>query len=245
MRAVAIVAVPDVLALDVTCPVEVFALANRWLPEQERYQVALLAPRAGPLPAFGGLSLLAERSLADPLDGELDTLVVAGGEGVFDVLGSAPLVAAVGRLAGRARRVAGICTGAFLLGAAGLLAGRRVTTHRNRCDELAERWPDALVEREVLFICDDSIATTAGRTAGVDLALSFVEEDHGRAFAVRVGRELADFLVAHGRVRSGGPPPRPDDAGLPALLHWIIGNAPILEACNTGGRGPLKVRGRP
>jgi transcriptional regulator GlxA family with amidase domain len=121
----------------------------------------------------------------------LDTLVVPGGD-AGDA--RAELAAWLRASTGRTRRVTSVCTGAFLLAEAGLLAGRRATTHWAYSDELARRFPDVCVDAEPIYIRDGNVTTSAGVTAGIDLALALVEEDIGRAAALTVARHLVVFL---------------------------------------------------
>jgi len=193
-RRVWIVAFPGVQALDVTGPHEVFALANRVEPRRPvRYEVSLVAPKAGPVVSGTGLALMPTHTLSQAT-GRVDTLLVAGGLGTRTALHDRRLVGWIARTARRARRVASVCTGAFLLGEAGLLAGRRVTTHWIACDDLQRRYPDARVERDPIFVRDGALYTSAGITAGIDLALQLVEEDCGRDVALTVARWLVVYL---------------------------------------------------
>jgi len=194
MRRVWIVAFPGAQVLDVTGPWEVFALANRaGGTRAPRYAVSVVAPSAGAIATSGGLALIAQRTLAQAT-GPVDTLVVAGGEGTGPHLRDGRLVRWIARAARRARRVASVCTGAFLLAEAGLLDGRRATTHWAMCDALARRFPAVRVERDPIFVRDGHVFTSAGITAGIDLALQLVEEDCGRDVALTVARWLVMFL---------------------------------------------------
>ncbi len=200
MRRVVIVAFPDFQLLDVTGPWEVFGRATRWLREQGRaggYALELTATRRGSVTSSSGLSLGVPKALAR-LRGSLDTLVVAGGTGTAHALADRALVDFVKAAAGRARRTASVCTGAFLLAEAGLLDGRRATTHWNACARLAARYPKVRVEPDPIFVRAGRFWTSAGVTAGMDLALALVEEDHGREVALGVARELVLFLKRPG-----------------------------------------------
>jgi transcriptional regulator GlxA family with amidase domain len=209
-RSVALLAVHDAQILDVTGPLEVFSSAERELARRRRlggprapaspgpaYQLLLVAPRRGRLATTSGLELVAPRALSD-LRGRLDTFLVAGGRGVQAALRDRALVAGVRRVARRARRVGSVCTGAYLLAEAGLLDGRRVTTHWASCQDLAQRYPRLTVEPDPIFVRDGSVITSAGVTAGMDLALALVEEDHGRELALAVARRLVMFLKRPG-----------------------------------------------
>ena len=191
MRRIVIVAFPDVQSLDVAGPAEVFAAASG------DYRVEVVAPVPGVVRASSGLALWADRALAD-VRGPLDTLVVAGGEGTPAVMADADVLAAVRRLAPRCTRMASVCSGAFVLAAAGLLDGRRATTHWGWCDTLAHAFPAVTVEPDRIFVRDGDVWTSAGVTAGIDLALAMVEEDLGREVALAVARRLVVFLKRPG-----------------------------------------------
>jgi len=200
-RRVAMVVYPDVQILDITGPLEVFGRTARWLVEQDRcrqppYSVELLAAHPGIVRSSSGLELVVRRSFAE-VRGGIDTLLVAGGIGARRSPGD-ELVSWLRRVAPRVRRLASVCTGAFLLAEAGLLDGRRATTHWRACRELAERFPHVAVETDPIFVRDGRIYTSAGVTAGMDLALAMVEEDHGREVALAVARELVMFLKRPG-----------------------------------------------
>jgi len=191
MRRVVIVAFPGVQSLDVVGPAEVFASAS------DEYRVEIVAPLAGVVRASSGLALFADAALTD-LRGDIDTLVVAGGEGTRRVMADERFVGAIRRLAPTCRRVASVCSGAFVLAAAGLLDGRRATTHWGWCDALAEAFPKITVEADRIFVRDGQVWTSAGVTAGIDLALAMVEEDVGRDVALAVARRLVVFLKRPG-----------------------------------------------
>src|SRR4051812_8002391 len=135
MRRIVLLAFDDVQSLDVTGPAEVFSIAGKVAQQRDPYRVELVAPSAGPIRTNSGLALVPDRAAAS-VRGPLDTLVVAGGSGVEEALTDERLVRWVRGAAGRARRVASVCTGAFLLAEAGLLDGRRAATHWAGCDEL-------------------------------------------------------------------------------------------------------------
>jgi transcriptional regulator GlxA family with amidase domain len=193
-RRVWMLAFPDAQVLDVTGPWEVFAIANRvGNPRAPRYALTLVAPVAGSFATSGGLSLVAQRSLAEAT-GPVDTLLVAGGLGTRPGYRDPRLIPWLRRTARRARRVASVCSGAFLLAEAGLLDGRRAVTHWAVCDGLQRRFPAVRVERDPIFVRDGNVFTSAGITAGMDLALELVEEDFGRDLALTVARGLVMFL---------------------------------------------------
>lgn len=195
-RHVVLVAYPGVQTLDVAGPFEVFASANRYCtPGRPGYAVELASPRGGTVRGASGLCLAGTTPLAR-VRGPIDTLLVAGGteEALREVADRGGLPAWLRRRSPRVRRVGSVCTGAFVLAAAGLLAGRRVATHWGACDALAERCPDATVERDALFVVDPPLYTSAGVSAAIDLTLALVEEDLGPPVALAVARDLVLFL---------------------------------------------------
>jgi len=199
---IAMAVYPGVQVLDVTGPLEVFANANRRLDQAgdrraARYALEIAARAAGPVRTTSGIELVATRAFGD-VRGALDTLLVAGGDGVADALRDRELVAFVRRRARHARRVASVCTGTFLLAEAGLLDGRRATTHWAACARLAARHPGVRVESDPIFVRDGKYWSSAGVCAGMDLALALVEQDHGRELALTVARHLVLFLKRPG-----------------------------------------------
>jgi transcriptional regulator GlxA family with amidase domain len=191
-RRVVVIAFPGVQSLDVTGPVEVFASANDRERRRE-YAITLASADGRPVRTSSGLSLVPDAAVSD-VRGPVDTLVVAGGDGTAAALADRVLIAAVGRLARRARRVTSVCSGAFLLAEAGLLDGRRATTHWSACAVLARRYPAIEVDPDPIFTRDGNVWTSAGVTAGMDLALALVEDDLGRDTALDIARRLVLFL---------------------------------------------------
>jgi transcriptional regulator GlxA family with amidase domain len=191
-RRVAIVAFPGVQILDVTGPHEVFARAGQ-SEARRAYAVEVLAAKAGPLASQSGLRLVADRSWRE-VRGGIDTLLVAGGTGTAEAMRDTALLRWLARMAPRVRRLGSVCSGTFVLAAAGLLDGRRVTTHWAWCRTLAEMFPRLTVEPDPIFVRDGNLWTSAGVTAGMDLALALVEEDLGRALALETARQLVLFL---------------------------------------------------
>jgi transcriptional regulator GlxA family with amidase domain len=199
VRVIDVLAYPAVQLLDVTGPVQVFASANDLTAVAggaRPYEFRVVTPGGENVTASSGVTLAAA-PLTNP--GEvLDTLLVAGGEGVEAAIENPVLVEWVRQRAAQARRVASVCTGAFMLAAAGLLDGRRAATHWKYCTKLAQRFPAVHVEPDPIFICDGPVWTSAGVTAGIDLALALVEEDLGRSMALAVARYLVVFLKRPG-----------------------------------------------
>lgn len=194
MPRVVIVAFEGAQILDVTGPGEVFAATNRQLGS-DAYQVILATVRGGPIGTSCGI-VMATAALRRMRPGRGDTVIVAGGE-------EAPVNAALAdqvcldwirRAHGRVRRLASVCSGAFVLAAAGVLDGRRAATHWSECDRLARYRPQVTVDRNAVFIQEGSIWTSAGVTTGIDMALAMVEEDHGTAVADAVAGRLVLYL---------------------------------------------------
>jgi transcriptional regulator GlxA family with amidase domain len=186
IRRVVIAAFPECMSLDVVGPAEVFASAGA-------YDVEIVAPDAAPFFMSNGMQVVPHSAMAD-LRGPIDTLVIAGGQGTRRMATDPRVVAWTRDAAKRSRRVTSVCSGAFVLAAAGLLDGRRATTHWQWCDTLASLYPDVVVERDSIFVVDGSVYTSAGVTAGMDLALALVEEDLGPDVARDVAQQLVVFL---------------------------------------------------
>ncbi len=198
-RVIELLAFPAVQLLDVAGPLQVFASANDLLAGPGRAQ-----PYAPRVVAQGDLGVVASAGLGlaaaplPPVDAALDTLMVAGGQGVQAAAADPVLVEWVRARAMRARRLASVCTGAFLLAASGLLDGRRAATHWSLCAELARTFPAVRVEPDPIFVRDGPVWTSAGVTAGIDLALALVQQDLGRSVALAVARYLVVFLKRPG-----------------------------------------------
>ncbi len=229
--------------LDLAGPAEVFAQANRLRARSRAGPcgaafVPLYTVEVVVIPAAGaqdlatttcGVSLAPGRSLAalHADTSAIDTLVLAGGEGARNRAGEPDLCAAVSLLAGRSRRVASVCTGAFVLAATGLLEGRRAVTHWRWCDHLARNYPGIRVEAEPIFIRDGNIWTSAGITAGMDLMLALVEDDHGHDLALAIARELVMFLRrpgGQGQFSAALAAQSAPGSGLRDLVAWIADN---------------------
>ncbi len=196
---IAFVLYPGFVPLDLAGPLDVFTMAGRLarerrLPSPYRFSFVAVAP--GPVPSVAGLPMLADT----PADAcAPHTLLVPGGADMDRAEQDPALLALIGDLATRATRVVSVCTGALLLAACGLLDGRRAATHWTFAANLARRYPAVSVEPDAIFVRDGNVATSAGVTAGIDLALDLVEEDLGPAIAL----ETARMLVVYRR-RVGG-----------------------------------------
>ncbi len=196
-RATAVLAYDGAELLDIACITTPLSLANLIGRLPDPYRVQVLSLHGSPIRCQTGLTLQADGTLEHVL-GPVDTLFVAGGLGHHRAAEVEPLLRHVRRLAATSRRVASVCTGASVLAAAGLLDGRRATTHWNFAADLARRYPQVEVDPNPIYIRDGSIATAAGVTSALDLTLSFIEEDHGVPLARQVARNLVTYLQRPG-----------------------------------------------
>lgn len=196
-RATAVIAYDGAELLDIACVTTPLALANMIGGPRDPYRVQVLSLHAAPIRCETGLTLQADGALEHVL-GPVDTLIVTGGLGHQRAADAEPLLRQVRRLAATSRRVASVCTGASVLAAAGLLDGRRATTHWRFAADLARRYPRVEVDPDPIFIRDGRIATAAGVTSALDLTLSFIEDDHGVPLARQVARDLVTYLQRPG-----------------------------------------------
>ncbi|HEY3598297.1 MAG TPA: GlxA family transcriptional regulator [Paraburkholderia sp.] len=197
MRSVAIAIFPGVQALDVAGPVDVFAEANRFIGPDERYDVALLAAEAGSMRASNGMSISADATFEYGRR-DYDLALVAGGPGLPEHTPDARLLEWLSTVAARCTRFGSICTGTFALGHAGLLDERNVTTHWQHAAQLATQFPKARVDFDRIYLRDERLVTSAGVTAGIDLSLALVTEDHGPHIALAVAKRLVVFSQRQG-----------------------------------------------
>ncbi|WP_296254648.1 MULTISPECIES: GlxA family transcriptional regulator [unclassified Pseudomonas] len=229
LRSIHILAFPNVQLLDVTGPLQVFASANVHAAQHGRaapYSLSVIAHQKGCVVSSAGLGLHTHPLPATPSD----TLIIAGGRGVHAAVRDQNLLRWVRDRAASARRIASVCTGAFLLAEAGILEGHRVVTHWDSCDELARRYPGVQVDPEPIFINEGALWTSAGVTAGIDLALAMVEADLGRGVALAVARDLVVFLKRPGgqsqfsTALSMQHATRGQDSRFGDLHAWILDN---------------------
>jgi len=197
-RRILLLAAPDSQILDLVGPFQVFTRASEILARSHPsmpplYSLEVVTTERGMLLTSCGLRLKAHRTFRQ-VRGSADTLLIMGGACIEAGREDAAVVQWLQRLATRLRRVGSICTGAFLLARAGVLNGRRATTHWKYCDLLARRYPAVKVERDPIFVRDGNVYTSAGVTAGMDMALALVEEDAGSTLALEVARELVLYL---------------------------------------------------
>jgi transcriptional regulator GlxA family with amidase domain len=193
-RTIAFLIFPDFQILDAAGPIAAFEIAGRYVPGA--YALRVIAAEAGPVRSSSGVAMTAEA--LDAVQ-RIDTLVIAGGEGTRSPAIDEPVLSFVRQTAATARRISSVCSGAYVLAAAGLLDGRRATTHWNRGPDFARRFPKVQLEPDRIYVRDGPIWTSAGITAGIDLVLAMIAEDLGET----VARQTAQQLVVYHR-RPGG-----------------------------------------
>ena len=194
-------------ALDITGPLEVFSLTNEFLANGSArlnypYKIDLIAEKSGPVTLSSGLRLVPNYCLESPVETpcftEVDTFLIPGGNGVQAVRENDTVLSFIRHQSTIARRLASVCSGTFLLAQAGLLEGKTVTTHWQVSSRLAHEFPTLQVEPDLIFTRDGNIYTSAGITAGIDLALCLVEEDYGRKVSLAVAKELVVYMKRQG-----------------------------------------------
>ena len=236
MKTIACLLYPDVMSLDITGPLQVFASANGELRRQGRpdaYRLLVLADEVGPIATSAGFQLVAERAWRDCDAAELDTLLIPGGLGETAQCANQPLLAWLQHAETRVRRLGSVCSGALILAAAGMLKGRRATTHWADVAALSCH-PGIAVDGDRLHTYDPTgrdgdahVFTSAGVTAGIDLALALVEADLGRPVALAVARRLVMFLRRPGGQAQFSALLAPDASRTPrllSLLEWMAQN---------------------
>jgi len=217
-----VVTFPGAQILDIAGPLEVFSVAG-FLDPDARYRTSLVSVSGGLMLMTSGVEVAAD--LISECEGPIDTLVVAGGRGKLVAAEDDQLLEQVRRLAGSSRRVTSVCTGAFVLAAAGLLDDRRVTSHWRWCPQLASMYPRLRVDANAIYVRDGRVWTSAGITAGIDLALALVADDHGQHLAAAVARELVVYLRrAGGQTQFSVPLAAQvsEREPLRELLEWIV-----------------------
>ncbi|GEN60419.1 GlxA family transcriptional regulator [Acetobacter nitrogenifigens] len=244
-KTIVMVALPGVQLLDVCGPLDVFAEANAQVGREE-YRLVVAAIEPGPVRSSSGVRLVADRIIGDDEDGAIDTLLVAGRPNAAVCPVDDVVVAWLRRRAPTARRFGSVCSGAFFLAAAGLLDGKRVTTHWAVAEELTRQFPDVMVDAEAIHVADGALRTAAGVTAGLDLALSLVEEDLGHEVARKVASQLVMFFKRPGgqmQFSRKGVAALPGRSALQELQRWVAANPGLNHSvANLAGRMDLSTR---
>ena len=210
-REVVLVGFDGMQLLNLVGPAEMLDAATQVLGDGGGYDVRIATPDGAPVRGSTGMRIAADHALAHVRPRAVDTVIAGGGMRIGEAVGDERLIAGLGRVAAGARRTCSVCTGAFLLAGAGLLDGRAATTHWAFCAELARRHPRVRVEPDRIFVRDGAVATSAGSTAGMDLTLALIEEDHGPEIARAVARWTVMFLQ-----RPGGQSQFSERLALPA-----------------------------
>jgi len=228
-KTVAMLAYQGAEILDVVGPLDVFAAANalyRNFGLAEPYRIFILADQAGLFATSSGMKLFADAGWQDWAQ-QTDTLLIAGTQHYREIDHSLPVVPWIKTMASRVRRLASVCTGAFLLAETGLLDGGRATTHWLACDLFATCYPKVDLQGDAIFVKEGSIYSSAGVTAGMDLALALVEEDLGRSVSLEIARLLVVFLKRPGGQSQFSANLRAQsvtDSRLKPMLEWLSGN---------------------
>jgi transcriptional regulator GlxA family with amidase domain len=198
MKSVAIVLFPGVQSLDVAGPLDVFAEANRFVPPQDGYRMVTVGAAPYPIIASNGMPLGAQYEIGQAPT-EFEVVLVPGGPLLPELPAMPKITAWLHAAVPNAERYGSICTGAFILGHAGLLDGKQAATHWSHAQQLADQFPLARVEPDRIYVRDGALVTSAGVTAGIDMALALVAQDHGAAISLAVAKRL--LVVAQ---RQGG-----------------------------------------
>lgn len=226
VQKVAIAIHDGVQALDVAGPVDVFAEANMFVPDGEGYEAVLIGATRAPVRASNRMQIVADLSFEEATGG-FDILLVAGGPGLPDADPDPAMCAWLQHAPSRASIYGSICTGAFALGHAGLLDGKRVTTHWQNAQKLADRFSAAEVEHDRIHLRDGRLVTSAGVTAGIDLALALVGERHGQAVAVAVAKRLVVVAQRQGGQSQFSPylsAPADPESPVARVQHFVTDN---------------------
>ncbi|MBV1933678.1 MAG: GlxA family transcriptional regulator [Parvibaculaceae bacterium] len=213
--------------LDIVGPMEMFSGASQTGDGVARYATTLAASKTGPLTSTGQMRLMADRTFDSFTEADLrkiDTLLIAGGVGISNAMREGDVMAFIKRAAPHARRIGSICTGAFALARLGMLDGRRATTHWEEVGRMKDRYPEIDVEEDALYVRDEHIWTSAGVTAGIDMALAMIEDDYGHDVTLAVARRHVVYMIRPGGqsqfsarlIGQSKPPGR-----LGTLVEWL------------------------
>ncbi|MBB5703681.1 transcriptional regulator GlxA family with amidase domain [Ochrobactrum daejeonense] len=244
-KTVALIVPPNAQSLDVSGPLDVFLEANRQAPDRVAYDIRLVSTAPDRTVKAGGMTLVADASIATKIE-QIDTLLVAGTPEYHQADAATGLHDWLRHHAPQARRYGSVCTGAFFLGAAGLLDNRTVTTHWQHAGELANRFPAARVIPDMIYVEDGPLYTSAGVTAGIDLALKLIEDDHGRELALTVARRLVVFLKRPGgqsQFSAHLAAQIATEGRIQAIQHWILDHLSMdLTIASLAARAAMSVR---
>lgn len=250
---IALIVFPGVQALDVTGPMDVFAEANAFVPPEKRYQLDVLGLEAGLLTCSNGLTIQAHRHYTQA-SRDYDLVLCAGGPALPDQDFGPAFYAWLRTLCHHSRRFGSICNGALMLARAGLLDGRHVTTHWGDVAALARVCPTAKLEADRLYVQDDNLFTSAGVTAGIDLSLYVLSQDHGPAVALSVAKRLVVFTQRSGGQSQFSPfltAATPEDSPVAVVQQFVQANlradltiSELAQAANMSARNFSRVFAR-
>jgi transcriptional regulator GlxA family with amidase domain len=243
---IAIAVPPNAQSLDISGPLDAFLEANRQTDGRALYDIQLIAIGTQRAVKVGGMSLVADSCIQDNANPTFDTLLVAGTPDYTQAYTNYAFQAWLTQRVPHMRRYGSVCTGAFFLGAAGLLDGRIATTHWEHAAELAERFPLARVMPDQIYVEDGSLYTSAGVTAGIDLALKLIEDDHGHDIALKVARRLVVFLKRPGgqsQFSAHLAAQTATEGRIQAVQHWILEHLTAdLSLTTLADRAAMSVR---
>lgn len=225
-KTIAIVVPPSAQSLDISGPVDAFLEAEKQSAGAASYDIKLLSMTTELCVQAGGMSILTDHLFGD-FTAPIDTLLVAGTPDYRCALEMPEFTDWLKQAAPNAHRYGSVCTGAFFLGAAGLLDGRQATTHWRQAAELAARYPKATIMPDAIYIRDGELYTSAGVTAGIDLALRLIEDDHGRELALKIARQLVVFLRRPGgqsQFSAHLAAQMASESRVQAIQRWILEN---------------------
>jgi len=229
-RRIVFVVFEGALATDIAGPSDAFGIANRTDETRDAlYELRYVSIAGGPVRTSSGLVVETSRARSEPLDG-IDTLIVSGGSFIQETILDQPLVRWIAKASALARRTCSVCSGAFLLAEAGLLEGRNAVTHWSMADVFRARYPNVKLALDPIFVQDGPVWSSAGVTAGIDLAVALIGRDHGSALAMAVSKQMVMFLQRQGgqaqfsaALLAQAGTCRRDDA-LPAITSYIAEN---------------------
>lgn len=223
---------PRFQLLDIAGPCDAFGEVKVLTNGECEYEILTISTTRGPVQSSSGLTVTPDRTIFDPCP-HLDTLIVPGGLGVFNILEDTTIIEWIANQGEDCRRISAVCNGVFALGAAGMINGKTVTTHWMDAPRLSSMFKRAVVEPDRIFVKDEHIYSTAGVTAGIDLSLVFIEEDFGKKMALDVAKYLVVYLRRAGGQSQFSPlleTQTADDSVVATVQNYVMSN---LEASHT------------
>lgn len=220
---------PRFQLLDIAGPCDAFGEVKVLTNGECEYEILTISTTRGPVQSSSGLTVTADRTIFDPCP-HLDTLIVPGGLGVFNILEDTTVIDWIAKQGEDCRRISAVCNGVFALGAAGMINGKTVTTHWMDAPRLGSMFKRAVVEPDRIFVKDEHIYSTAGVTAGIDLSLVFIEEDFGKKMALDVAKYLVVYLRRAGGQSQFSPlleTQASDDSVVATVQNYVMSNLEV------------------